>query len=275
MIPDPPGRTIGQAFAPFVPFAGSVIQSVPVALISTTSMPTTHPPNATGMALDMGCLSETLLQFYDQLFHQYGPQHWWPAQTRFEVIVGAILTQSVAWSNVERAIAHLKAAQALEPAALDALPMDELARCIRPAGYYNAKARKIQAFVAHLRERYRYDLEALLSREIQPLRQELLSLHGIGPETADSIILYAAGQPVFVIDAYTRRLFSRLGLVSDTINYDDLQDILEGNLPREVPLFQEYHALIVQHGKSVCRKQPLCTDCCLRSLCGSRPSENH
>lgn len=212
-------------------------------------------------------LSEVLLQIYERLLHHYGPQYWWPAQTRFEIIIGAILTQSVSWSNVEKAIANLKAAQALDPDVLHALPIDELARLIRPAGYYNAKARKIKAFAAHLHEHYECDLDALLSRETQALRHELLSVHGIGPETADSIILYAAGQPVFVVDAYTRRLLSHLGLASSYINYNDLQAIFEDNLPNQASLFQEYHALIVRHAKSTCRKRPLCVACPLLSIC--------
>lgn len=224
---------------------------------------TTHP----------GTLTEVLWHIYERLWQHYGPQHWWPAQSRFEIIVGAILTQAVAWSNVENAIANLRAAQALNPEILHTMPVDELARLIRPAGYYNAKARKIKAFVAHLHDRYNYDLAALLSQEIQILRNELLSIHGIGPETADSIILYAAGQPIFVVDAYTRRLFSRLNLVSNNVDYSELQTTLQDNLPNEASLFQEYHALIVQHGKSICRRKPLCTLCPLLSMCAFAPSQ--
>jgi endonuclease-3 related protein len=214
-----------------------------------------------------------LLQIYERLLQHYGPQHWWPAQTCFEIIIGAILTQAVTWSNVEKAIANLKAAQALDPTALVALPVDELAYLIRPAGYYNVKARRIQAFVTHLNEHYKCDLEALLSKEVQALRNELVSIYGIGRETADSIILYAAGQPVFVVDAYTRRLFSRLDLISTNADYGDLQATFQDNLPSQVSLFQEYHALIVQHGKSMCRKRPLCTDCPLSSMCGFAQSQ--
>jgi endonuclease-3 related protein len=208
-----------------------------------------------------------LLDAYECLLRYYGPQHWWPAETRFEIIVGAILTQSVAWSNVEKAIANLKAAQALNPAVLDALSVDELAWLIRPAGYYNAKARKIKAFVAYLREHYQYDLDVLFTKEVDALRNELLAIHGIGPETADSIVLYAAGKAVFVVDAYTRRLASRLGLVSNDISYGDLQAAFENNLPHQTPIFQEYHALIVRHAKLICRKIPLCEACPLLSMC--------
>jgi endonuclease-3 related protein len=204
---------------------------------------------------------------YARLLAHYGPQGWWPADSRFEVIIGAILTQAVAWSNVEKAITNLKAAQALELDALQAMPVEELAHLIRPAGYYNVKARKIKAFVAHLCEQHQCDLGGLLSKESAALRSELLSIYGIGPETADSIILYAAGQPVFVVDAYTRRLFSRLGLVSDQIGYDELQALFQRYLPHRVAFFQEYHALVVQHGKSICQKRPLCRDCPLLSVC--------
>jgi endonuclease-3 related protein len=212
-------------------------------------------------------VADLLQVVYARLLAHYGPQGWWPADSRFEVIVGAILTQAIAWSNVEKAITNLKAAQALELRALQAMSAEELAHLIRPAGYYNVKAHKIKAFVAHLYEQYQYDLDGLLSKETATLRSELLSIYGIGPETADSIILYAADQPIFVVDAYTRRLFSRLGLVSDQMGYEELQAIFQRHLPHQLPLFQEYHALIVQHGKSICQRRPLCPDCPLFSLC--------
>jgi endonuclease-3 related protein len=225
-------------------------------------------PSQQGVKSHASRLADFLPGIYERLLSHYGPQHWWPGETRFEIVVGAILTQSIAWSNVEKAIANLKAAQALEPAALHSLPAGELANLIRPAGYYNAKAHKIKAFVAHLHEHYQYDLNALLAKEAHALRSELLSICGIGPETADSIILYAAEQPVFVVDAYTRRLLSRLGLTSQDIDYGDLQAIFEDNLPRQISLFQEYHALIVCHGKLTCRKKPLCETCPLLPVCG-------
>lgn len=211
--------------------------------------------------------ASALLDIYNRLLHHYGPQHWWPAQTRFEVIVGAILTQSVSWPNVEMALLNLKSAQLLDPAALNTQPVDRLAELIRPSGYYNAKARKIKAFVAYLHEHYQYSLDALFSRDVFTLRKELLSIHGIGPETADCIILYAAGKPKFVIDAYTKRLLSRLGLVSNNLSYDELQAIFENNLPCQTTLFNEYHALIVRHARCICRKMPMCADCPLFSIC--------
>ncbi|MFQ5925516.1 MAG: endonuclease III domain-containing protein [Dehalococcoidia bacterium] len=212
-------------------------------------------------------MGHLLLEVYHRLLARYGPQHWWPAEDPFEVIVGAILTQSAAWINVERAISNLKAAKALTPAALRDLPLDRLAHLVRPSGYYNAKAMKIKAFVERLR---RYgDLERLFALDTQSLRQELLSIHGVGEETADSIILYAARKPVFVIDAYTRRILHRLGIapIYRGDNYRALQALFTENLPQEEGLYNEYHALLVRHGKEVCRKVPLCSPCCLRDLC--------
>lgn len=210
--------------------------------------------------------SRKLLGIFERLLHHYGPQHWWPAETRFEMIVGAILTQSVAWSNVEKAIANLRSAGALEPAALHALPPEDLAQLIRPSGYYNVKARKVKAFVAHLRG-YDYDLDALFCKDTGALREEILSIRGVGPETADSIILYAAFKPVFVIDAYTRRLLPRLGLAKEGLTYDEAQAFFHQNVPHDVELFNEYHALIVIHSKSICRKKPLCAACPLTDEC--------
>ena len=210
-----------------------------------------------------------LLEIYERLLAAYGPQHWWPAQTPFEVIVGAILTQSAAWANVEKAIGNLKAADALSPLELRRLGEEELARLIRPSGYFNAKARKLKAFVAMLYERFGGDLDKLLAAPAEALRPLLLATHGIGPETADSILLYAAARPLFVVDAYTRRLFPRLGLAptSRGDTYDAWQRLFMASLPTEVALFNEYHALIVRHGKELCRRRPLCPGCPLLSIC--------
>jgi endonuclease-3 related protein len=218
-------------------------------------------------------VAERLLAVYERLLAHYGPQGWWPAQSRFEMIIGAILVQAVAWPNVERALANLKGAGALAPAALQALPGEALADLIRPARFYRAKARKIKAFVAHLEARYGLALEGLLAQEGGALRRELLSIYGIGPETADAITLYAAGRPVFVADAYTRRLLARLGLVAEGVGYEALRGVCEAHLPREVSLFQEFHALIVAHAKSTCRREPLCAGCPLVSLCGFGQSQ--
>ncbi len=197
---------------------------------------------------------------YDRLFECYGPQHWWPGETPFEVMVGAILTQSAAWSNVEKAIGNLKAVEKLSAAALRDIAVDDLAGLIYPSGYYNAKAKKLKALVEWL-GRYGDDMSRLDNRDTAELRQELLNVHGIGPETADSILLYALNRPVFVIDAYTRRIFSRLGFKPVKDTYDGWQDLFTGNLPKDAQLFNEYHALIVRHGKLACRKAPWCREC--------------
>jgi endonuclease-3 related protein len=212
-------------------------------------------------------LSQLLTEIYRLLFASYGPQHWWPADTTFEVTVGAILTQSAAWGNVEKAIANLKQAEALTPVSLRKLPIDELAKLIYPSGYYKAKALKLKTFVERLEEAYQDSLDKLFSLDIPQLRKELLSIHGIGPETADSIILYAAHKPTFVIDAYTRRIISRLGLSPQRDDYAAFQALFMDNLPADEKLFNEYHALFVRHGKESCKKAPLCDHCCLKGLC--------
>lgn len=198
---------------------------------------------------------------------RYGPQYWWPAQGPFEVIVGAILTQSAAWGNVEKAIANLKEARALAPKALRELPLSEIAVLIHPCGYYNTKAQKIKTFSYWLDNHYKDDLSELFASDIKNMRQELLSIHGIGEETADSIILYAAGKPIFVIDAYTRRIINRIGLSPSKNNYTAYQILFMDNLPSDVQLFNEYHALLVCLGKNVCHNHPLCRQCCLNNIC--------
>ena len=197
----------------------------------------------------------------------YGPQHWWPADEPFEVIVGAILTQSAAWGNVEKAIANLKKAEALSPGKLRQLSLTKLASLVHPCGYYNVKARKLKSFALWLGNHYDDDLGRLFASNISDLRQQLLSIHGIGQETADSIILYGANKPVFVIDAYTRRIISRLGLALDKNSYAAYQALFMENLEPDAKLFNEYHALLVCLGKKVCRPRPLCPQCCLNDIC--------
>ena len=214
-------------------------------------------------------LGRKLEEIYQRLLLRYGRQNWWPADGPFEVIVGAILTQSAAWGNVAKALTNLKRAGVLTPTALRHLPLEELAGLIHPCGYYNAKAVKIKAFVEWLGESCQDSLEKLFSMDTAQLRSTLLSLHGIGEETADSIILYAARKPIFVIDAYTRRIMSRLGLVPGSDNYSAFQRLFMESLPHDEPLFNEYHALLVRHGKTTCRKAPLCSGCCLREICTS------
>jgi endonuclease-3 related protein len=210
-------------------------------------------------------IERTLRDIYQRLYECYGPQHWWPADNPFEVITGAILTQSTAWSNVEKAITNLKNAGSLTAAALREMPEERLAGLIHPSGYYNVKARKLKSFVQRLGDKYDDNLEKLFNRSTPDLREELLDIYGIGEETADSIILYAAGKPVFVIDAYIRRIVDRLGLSPAKKTYSDYQKLFTDNLPADAPLFNEYHALIVRHGKEVCRKSPLCDRCRLNN----------
>lgn len=211
--------------------------------------------------------NDRLMEIYYQLFKYYGPQHWWPAKGRFEVIVGAILTQATSWNNVKKAITNLKLTNTLHCLKLGNLPLDKLARLIHSSGYYNAKARKIKAFVTHLHGHYNGNLDLFLPQSVETLRQELLSIYGIGPETADSIILYAAEKPIFVVDMYTRRILSRLGMVAEDTKYKQLQSLFMDNLPHKLTLFKEYHALMVRHASSKCRKIPICSGCPICYTC--------
>ena len=217
--------------------------------------------------MDNQSISQALQNIYHQLINYYGPQHWWPAEEPFEVIVGAILTQSAAWGNVEKAISNLKTAKTLSPKVLRRLSLSELAGLIHPCGYYNAKALKLKSFAHWLGEHYNDNLGKLFANNTDYLRQELLSIHGIGQETADSIILYAANKPIFVIDAYTRRIINRIGLALDSNSYTAYQTLFMDNLPSDVELFNEYHALLVCLAKNVCRNRPLCRQCCLNNIC--------
>ena len=207
-------------------------------------------------------IREKLLSIYHRLFDRYGPQHWWPAEGPFEMMVGAVLTQSTTWTSVEKAIGNLKTAGVLSPEALRQLPLPEIAALIFSSGYYNAKALKLKSLTAYLEE-YHDDLDRMFAVDTCELRRELLGVHGIGEETADSILLYAAERPVFVIDAYTRRILSRIGLAPDKDRYADYQRLFMDNLPADSGLYNEYHALLVWLGKNVCRGRPLCQQCCL------------
>ena len=210
---------------------------------------------------------DVLLDIYRRLHAAYGPQEWWPGGSPFEVVVGAILTQAAAWTNVEKAIDNLNAAGVLSPRGILETPVEDLARLVYPAGYYNAKARKLRAFVEMLFERHGGVLDRLFALPLLELRRGLLATHGIGPETADAVILYAAGRPCFVIDTYTRRVFGRLGVAPAKDDYGSWQGMFEEALPPDVPLFNEYHALIDHHAKTFCRKEPLCEQCFLREVC--------
>ena len=223
----------------------------------------------------MANTQEILRDVYRRLLREYGPQHWWPADSPFEVMVGAVLTQSTSWTNVEKAIDSLKAADALSPQAIRRLSHEELARTIYSAGFHNSKARKLKALADYLGDRFDDDLDAMKRVDAAELRAELLGVYGIGNETADSILLYALGMPSFVIDAYTRRLLARLEVRPDRDRYEAYQRMFEGSLERDPRTFDEYHALIVTHGKSVCGKRPRCGDCCLLEICPTgRASES-
>ena len=212
-------------------------------------------------------ITRSLKEVYRRLLAEYGPQHWWPAEETFEVMVGAVLTQSVAWRNVEKAIENLKAAGALSPQGLRRISLEELAGLIRPSIYYNIKARKLKALVEWLDGCCGDDLEKLFRKPAGELREMLLGVWGVGEETADSVVLYAAGKPVFVIDAYTRRIIDRLGFSPEGHEYADYQALFMRNLKADAGLFNEYHALLVCLGKNVCRKRPLCRECCLNDIC--------
>ncbi|MBI4219957.1 MAG: endonuclease [Chloroflexi bacterium] len=210
----------------------------------------------------------SIMEIYSRLLSVYGPQRWWPAESPFEVIIGAVLTQNTTWSNVERAITNLKAAGAMSAAELRRRPLDELAAMLRPAGYFNSKARKLRA-IADFLGGYGDDLGALFrSKPLPDLRREILGIYGVGPETADSILLYAGGLPSFVVDAYTVRILDRLGWPSPGKTYRAVQGKFHEELPADARLFNEFHALFVAHGKQACRKrQPLCAACPLLDLC--------
>lgn len=199
--------------------------------------------------------------YYEALIRAFGPQGWWPGETPFEVAIGAILTQNTAWTNVEKAIANLKRAGALSYNALHKLPEKDLAVLIRPAGYFNVKARRLKSFLNHV-FLHHGDLKKFLGVEQERLRTELLSINGIGPETADSISLYAAGYGEFVVDAYTRRIFSRHGFFGADASYGEMKALFTSNLPKDKTIFNEYHALIVKTAKDFCKmREPLCEAC--------------
>lgn len=208
-----------------------------------------------------------LMDLFQRLVEHYGPQGWWPGDGPLETIIGAILTQNTSWSNAQKALVDLKASVFLNPKALHCMSQKELAQIIRSSGTYNSKARKIKAFLAHLHDYYHDDLSSLLSRDCGSLRGELLGIFGIGEETADVILLYAAGKTSFVIDVYTRRILTRLGLGPRRESYKHYQQLVESQLPVNVDMYKEYHALLVCHAKEACRTVPQCSRCCLRNIC--------
>ncbi len=230
-------------------------------------------------------------RIYKTLLRRYGAQGWWPvlnvktglsvyrgtsslnSRVMFEICIGAILTQNVAWKNVEKSLYQLKKSGLLSPGNLESAENNTIAGLIKSSGYYNQKAIKIKNFLAWF-STFNYSFTRLEKIETQALRNELLSVKGIGPETADSILLYALGRKIFVVDAYTKRVFTRLGLVEENWNYDQIQHFFHKKIPADTSLYNEYHALIVAHGKDFCKNRPLCSECCLYGLCRNRPEED-
>lgn len=206
----------------------------------------------------------TLLSIYEKLADHFGPSGWWPSDSPFEISVGAILTQNTNWGNVEKAIANLKQADLLSPASLNEVRPARLSRVIRPSGYYRVKAARLKDFVRFLMSKYEGRLSNTGRTGTAELRAELLDVNGIGPETADSILLYALERSVFVVDAYTRRIFSRLNLIDEKASYNEIQEFFMQSLPHDLNLFKEYHGLIVWLAKAYCKLKPLCTACPLK-----------
>lgn len=208
-----------------------------------------------------------LMTVYHKLLDHYGPRDWWPAETPFEVVIGAILTQNTNWNNVEKAIINLRNADALTCSAIYNLSREKLEELIRPSGFFRQKAERLQLFCDYLNTHYRGNLSAMLNRKLDLVRRELLQLKGIGRETADSILLYAGQRPSFVVDSYTMRLFSRLGLITGQEKYEQVRELFMSGLACDVRLYNEYHALIVMHCKTSCRKKPLCSNCSIHDIC--------
>jgi endonuclease-3 related protein len=249
--------------------------SVPLKNATSSALSATGTP----LAASASAPKPVLYSYFDSLFAAYGPQHWWPGRTRFEIIVGAILTQNTSWKNVERAIANLRSAKLLSPAAIAKISPARLAAHLRPSGYFRQKTQTLKTFVSFLFEKYEGSLNSLFTTPTNVLREQLLALRGIGPETADSILLYAGDHPVFVVDAYSRRLLGRHGLLRPGAQggsrraYEQIRSLFESQLPRDPRLFNEFHALIVRTGKGHCRKTaPLCCSCPLSSFL---PASSH
>ncbi|MBS1114510.1 MAG: HhH-GPD family protein [Nitrospirae bacterium] len=214
----------------------------------------------------MKTMPEKLTLMYKKLYASFGPQHWWPGETPFEIAVGAILTQNTNWGNVEKAIVNLKDADVLKPAALNDMSHERLAALIRPAGYFNIKAKRLKNFIGLLINEYHGSMSGMKQEDFNSVRKSLLSVNGIGPETADSIILYALEKPVFVIDAYTKRVLSRHNILDHDASYEEFQSLFQSKLKEDISLFSEYHALFVRLAKENCRTKPVCTGCPLEGM---------
>jgi endonuclease-3 related protein len=207
-----------------------------------------------------------LVQIYNNLFKHFGPQHWWPGDTPFEIAVGAILTQNTNWGNVEKAINNLKESGALDAHTLHKMPHAKLASLIKPAGYFNIKAKRLKHFLGFLTNNYKGVIENMKHDDLQELRRRLLEVNGIGPETADSILLYSLDKPVFVIDAYTKRVLIRHNIVPESATYHEMQELFHNNLPADAAIYNEYHALFVMTGKHFCKPKPKCQGCPLEKI---------
>lgn len=206
------------------------------------------------------------MKIYEKLYEAYGPRHWWPGETPFEVMVGAILTQNTSWRNVEKAIQRLKEKGALNSEGIRQLKKSQLASLIQSSGYYRIKADRLKAFVDFLFEEYGGEVEKMGREPLKMVREKLLKVKGIGPETADSILLYGLNKPIFVVDAYTKRVLSRHRMVSERASYEEIQKLFMNHLPIDEKLFNEYHALFVYLGKTVCKKTPKCDICPLNGV---------
>ncbi len=233
-----------------------------MAIPSQSERPDTDAADGTSLAA-----AGALRTYYDALFAAHGPQHWWPGRSAFEIIVGTILTQNTSWNNVETAIRNLRREKLLTPRAIEDVSLARLARLVRSSGYFRQKAKKLKCFAGFLRSEYGGSIARMFRTPTAVLREKLLSVHGIGPETADSILLYAGKHPVFVVDAYTRRLLERHQLAMPTQGYEEIRQLFERRLPGDAALYNEFHALIVRTGKEYCRtRNPRCSECPLHSF---------
>ena len=218
--------------------------------------------------------TRVLMEIYHALLNHFGHRNWWPGDTRMEIMLGAILTQAVSWKNVERAIANIKERDLLDLAKLKTVDQEELAELIKPALYHRQKARKIKELINFIVTNYEGNLDSMFKEPLGTLRDQLLQVWGIGPETADSILLYAGGKRVFVVDAYTRRVFYRLGLVEEDITYAELQQLMETHLPPQIAIYNDYHAQIVALGANYCKKtKPICNKCPIAAWCAKLPGQ--
>ena len=218
------------------------------------------------MTLGRNEMRKLLMEIYGRLYEAFGPRHWWPGETPFEMMVGAILTQNTSWRNVEKAIQQLKWREILTPEGIHRLKASELAPVIRSSGFYHIKAERLKAFVEFLFEEYDGDLRKMREECLEGLRRKLLEIKGIGPETCDSILLYGLGKPIFVVDAYTKRILSRHGILSEKTPYDEVQKLFMDHLPHDERLYNEYHALLVRLAKTTCLKQPKCDTCPIKGI---------